>query len=326
MKQQANGLLPTEVRLEDAACPLGCEKEDEFLFTGHDLLHGLSGDYALVRCKSCGLIRTNPRPTPGTMGCYYPDDYGPYIGTTVQNELPAERRASLLRHFARKILELNMQRLPDMKPGRMLEIGCASGAFLQQMNGLGWKVTGIEFSRAAAENAKAAGFNVHAGALEDAPEPENYNDLVVGWMVLEHLHKPVLALQKLKNWTRPGARLVLSVPNAGSGDFALFGQYGYALQLPNHLYHYTPDTIEKVLRAGGWKLEKIHHQRLMSNWFGGLGQLLYYKGYDNGLVTWLRSYPRKAGKLHYLFFPLAALLAAFGQTGRMTVWARRIDD
>jgi len=327
VKQQANdGLFPMEVRLEDAPCPLGCENEDEFLFTGHDLLHGLPGEYALVRCKSCGLTRTNPRPTADTMGYYYPDNYGPYTGTIIKNVLPAKRRAPLLRRFVRKILELNMQRLPDMKPGSMLEIGCASGAFLQHMNNLGWKVAGIEFSPAAAENASAAGFDVHAGSLEDAPEPQNNYDLVVGWMVLEHLHKPVLALQKLNHWTQPGASLVLSVPNAGSADFHWFRQYNYALHLPNHLYHYTPDTVEKILRAGGWKLEKVHHQRLMSNWFGGLGQLLYFQGHDNRLVSWLRSYPRKAGKLHYLFFPLAVLLAAFGQTGRMTVWARRIDD
>lgn len=326
MNRPANKNIPMEVELEEAPCPLGCEDEAEFLFTAHDLLHDLSGDYVVVRCNHCGLMRTNPRPTAATMGHYYPDDYGPYIGTAVQNTLPVRHRLPLLRSLARKTLELNIQRLPDMKPGRMLEIGCASGAFLQQMNSRGWEVAGIEFSGIAADSTRAAGFKVHAGALEDAPEPEDLYDLVVGWMVLEHLHKPVYALQKLKNWTRPGARLVLSVPNAGSADFSLFRQYGYALHLPNHLYHYAPHTLEKVLRAGGWELEKIHHQRLMSNWFGGLGQMLYHKEYDNGLVAWLRSYPRKAGKLHYLFFPLAALLAAFGQTGRMTVWARRIDD
>ncbi|WP_456380203.1 class I SAM-dependent methyltransferase [Thiolapillus sp.] len=315
-----------EVALEEAPCPLGCEDETEFLFMAHDLLHDLSVDYAVVRCTHCGLMWTNPRPTAETMDYYYPDDYGPYIGTRVQHDLPARRRLPLLRSLARKMLELNIQRMPDMEPGRVLEIGCASGAFLQQMRSRGWEVAGIEFSHAAAEHARAAGFNVHAGTLEDAPEPQNSYDLVVGWMVLEHLHKPVLALQKLKNWTTPGARLVLSVPNAGSADFRWFRQYGYALHMPNHLYHYTPETLEKVLRAGGWKLEKVHHQRLLSNWFGGLGQVLYHKGHDNGLVTWLRSYPRKAGKLHYLFFPLALLLAAFGQTGRMTVWARRSDD
>ena len=74
---------------------------------------------------------------------------------------------------------------------------------------------GIEFSPKAAAVARALGYPVHAGSLETAPAPVEPFDLIVGWMVLEHLHDPVLALKKLNAWMKPGGWLVLSIPNAG---------------------------------------------------------------------------------------------------------------
>ncbi len=317
---------PPQVVTEDNPCILGCNSGDTRLFSGCDLLHGLPGEYRVVCCNDCGLTRTNPRPAPESMSYYYPDDYGPYQGTIANPSWPMRVSSSAVRRLARRLLELNVQRLPVIPPANMLEIGCASGAFLQQMKHKGWRVFGIEYSQVASDNARAAGLDVYTGALEDAPDPGWPFDLIVGWMVLEHLHDPVAVLKKLGNWADKNAWLVLSVPNAGSADFTLFHRYGYALQLPNHLYHYTPKTLAKVLYAGGWRLEKVYHQRLLSNWFGGMGQMLYQKGYNNRVVAWMKNYPSQAGKLHYLFFPLSVVLAWFGQTGRMTVWARRISD
>jgi SAM-dependent methyltransferase len=317
---------PSDVSIEHSSCVLGCDDEDSLLFSGHDLLHGLPGTYNVVRCGNCGLIRTNPRPTPDSIDYYYPDDYGPYKGTIADSNAPAPEHPSIVRRMVRRVLELNIQRLPVLKPGNMLEIGCASGAFLLQMKNKGWNVFGIEYSASASANARAAGLDVYTGTVEKAPDPDGSFDLIVGWMVLEHLHDPVGALKRIHRWADKDAWLVLSVPNAGSADFGVFRQCGYALQLPNHLYHYTPGTLKKILRAGGWRLEKVLHQRLLSNWFGGLGQMLSAKGYDNRIVGWMKSYPSRAGKLHYLFFPLSVILAWFGQTGRMTVWARRIPD
>jgi 2-polyprenyl-3-methyl-5-hydroxy-6-metoxy-1,4-benzoquinol methylase len=319
--------IPSDVNLEDCPCALGCAADSRILFSGVDTQNNLSGEYTVVKCEQCGLIRTNPRPTADTMGYYYPEDYAPYQGTVVDDAVSkvARTQSPILRRIAKRILEMNIQRLPSMEAGSMLEVGCASGSFLQVMQGKGWKVDGIEFSPSAADNARKSGFDVYTGSLEEAPDPEKKYDLIVGWMVLEHLHQPLRSLKKLRMWAKQDAMLVLSVPNAGSADFMWLKHDGYALQLPNHLYLFSPNSIEKLLKMAGWKLEKIHHQRIMSNWFGGLGQHLSAQGYNNRLITWLKAYPQKAGKLHYLFFPLAWFLALFGQTGRMTVWARCSD-
>ncbi len=309
-----------KVELESKGCPLGCPSGDDLVLAGKDRLHGLPGEFSVVKCRTCGLMRTNPRPTPESIGFYYPKDYTPYLGTKV--ETSDVRKLALWKRIVKKFITLNDTRVPTISPGRMLEIGCASGAYMHRMALNGWKVEGIEFSPDAAANARALGYPVHAGSLETAPEPNQPYDLIVGWMVLEHLHEPILALEKLRRWIRPGGRLVLSVPNAASWEFRLFKQRWYALQLPTHLTHFTPKTIRMVLTRSGWKTEQIMHQQNLGNLIASLGYCLEDLGASPGLVDKFVRFPEKLGWGHYVLFPLATLAGWFGQTGRMTIWAR----
>ena len=47
--------------VEDISCPLGCPRNDQIAYTGNDLLHGLAGSFTVVKCRTCDLMRTNPR-------------------------------------------------------------------------------------------------------------------------------------------------------------------------------------------------------------------------------------------------------------------------
>jgi 2-polyprenyl-3-methyl-5-hydroxy-6-metoxy-1,4-benzoquinol methylase len=261
------------------------------------------------------------------MGGYYPDDYGPYVGTKVQKS--GEKNVSNMRGFIKakikKIFRLNAQVLPVTRAGSLLEIGCASGAFMHQMAGLGWRVEGVEFSEKAARNAANLGLKVQAGSLEEAQLAHNAFDLVVGWMVLEHLHDPVGSLRKLRQCAKQDSWLVLSVPNAGSLEFRMFLDKWYALHLPNHLFHFTPSSIRKLLLKSGWSLEHVFHQRSLVNLAVSLGYVVREKGFER-LGKALIRFPENAKFWNYAFFPIAWLLSAFGQTGRMTIWARPIAE
>ena len=311
------------INQEDVSCPLGCHRKDIYVVTGRELLHDMPGMFTVVKCSSCGLMRTNPRPSPETIGFYYPENYGPYVETRVH---PGKRKsASLLKKLVspifRSVFNSNTTNLPAMEPGRMLELGCASGSYLHKMAAQGWQVQGIEFSENAAKAAAQLGYDVHAGPLETAPNPDEPFDLIVGWMVLEHLHDPVDCLNKLRQWAKPGAWLVLSVPNAGSFEFRIFKEKWYALQLPTHLHHFTPQTLENILQITGWKLEKVHHQRVLSNLIASTGYVLRDMGYVKMGQKFI-DFPEHAGRWNYVLHPLAWLFSVFGQTGRMTVWAR----
>ncbi len=261
------------------------------------------------------------------MSLYYPDDYGPHLGTRIVDEL-VDRRPAWRRHVSRvaeRWMNTNADRIPPVPPGRLLEIGCASGSYLHKMSKAGWAVEGIELSRLAAERALLSGHKVHVGTVESAPDPTQRFDLVVGWMVLEHLHDPVRALQRIHDWTNPGGWLVASVPNADCWEFRVFGSTWYALHLPNHLWHPTKETLRMVLEQGGWKLQRVFFHRDVRNVLGSLGYVLEDRGWFPRVGAWLKAFPGRGGRLSQILFPPAWLLAFLGQTGYMTTWARRED-
>jgi SAM-dependent methyltransferase len=208
----------------------------------------------------------------------------------------------------------------------MLEIGCASGSFMHKMFLDGWDVEGIELSPLAAENARSLGYPVHTGSIETATPLKKPFDLIVGWMVIEHLYDPVRSLEELRNWIKPDGWLVISLPDAGSLEFRIFGNAWYALQLPAHLYHYTPETLRAVLLRSGWRIERIFYQRVLYNLFPSIGYVLSDMGIRNSLTEGLIKFSRQAGIVNFFLYPVSLLLGAMGQTGRITVWARRAND
>ena len=119
--------------------------------------------------------------------------------------------------------------------------------------------------------------------------------------------------------------MIGSVPNAASLDFQLFRDAWYALQVPTHLYHFTPRTLTQLLIAAGFCDVKIQHQRILANYPPSLAYRLEDLWGPTRLV-WLRrslkEYVRAPQWVAMAAYPLAYAAAALGQTGRMTVWAR----
>jgi SAM-dependent methyltransferase len=190
----------------------------------------------------------------------------------------------------------------------------------------GWKVEGIELSEAAAESARLFGNSVYTGSIESAPDPNHLYDLVVGWMVLEHVYDPLAALKKLHGWTKPGGWLAISMPNADTLEFHLFKDAWYALQLPTHLYHYTPRTLEMLLARAGWEMVTVFHQRILTNLVASLGHWLQDKKPMSRLPVYLINFPGSGVVGNLLLYPIAYVLSLFGQTGRMTVWAKKNNE
>jgi 2-polyprenyl-3-methyl-5-hydroxy-6-metoxy-1,4-benzoquinol methylase len=285
---------------------------DRLVLEGRDRLHGVDGIYRVVRCVTCGLMRTNPRPSAASMGAYYPDDYVPYQTSAAAPSAPQGRLT--------RLLGLTTRIAPAIAKGRLLELGCASGGYLEHMRRDGWVVEGIEFSAGAASQALDKGLDVQVATVESARAPREPVDVIAAWMVLEHLHEPVRALRSMRSWVRPGGYLIASVPDAGALERRVFGDRWYALQLPTHLFHYTPQTLARVLEAGGWTLERITWQKNCNNLLWSLEYLAGDKrwGALTRAVRWLRVAPA-ASKLRIL---LSWILGVTRQSGRIEFWAR----
>ena len=204
---------------------MGCKATADVVVTGFDRQHRVGGRFPVVRCRDCGLLRTTPRPTRQTIAAYYPASYAPY------QRCPARIHASRTprrgpRGALVRLADPRSEWTPDLAPGRMVEFGCSSGVFMQFMAAKGWRVTGIEPSPDASARAREAGLDVLTGSLEEAPNPPGPAQLVVGWMVFEHLHDPRLALARFRDWVAPDGWLALSVPDCGGLEARAFATPG----------------------------------------------------------------------------------------------------
>jgi 2-polyprenyl-3-methyl-5-hydroxy-6-metoxy-1,4-benzoquinol methylase len=220
------------------------------MLTGRDLLHGLPGQFTLVKCQRCGLMYQDPQPTPEELEPYYPPDYEAHVGTQRQR-LGWLRRLDY--HYGIEKRRRAIQR--HIQPGRMFDIGCATGAFLDGMREHGWDVEGIEPGVQAANYAREVlGLQVQSITLEAARLEPASLDLATMWNVLEHLSDPQQALHQIRESLRPGGLLVFAVPNVESYDRRLFGRYWAGYDLPRHLFAFPPATLTRMIQAAGFAI------------------------------------------------------------------------
>jgi 2-polyprenyl-3-methyl-5-hydroxy-6-metoxy-1,4-benzoquinol methylase len=134
--------------------------------------------------------------------------------------------------------------------GRLLEIGCASGFFLDAAHRAGFQVTGVEPSEEQAELARArVAADVRAGFLEDIGFETGSFDVSCAWHVLEHIPEPVEGLRLLRAALRPGGTLALEVPNAGSRQALRLGALWPHWDPAHHVNHFTCDALERQCAA-----------------------------------------------------------------------------
>lgn len=145
------------------------------------------------------------------------------------------------------------------KGGRLLEVGFGRGALLKEVRALGWEVSGVEVSKYAVDNAREAGLEAHLGDLLDANLEDNSFDVVVFRHVLEHIEKPLRAVEEAHRILKPGGRLVIRVPNIDSIESRLAGQDWFHLDVIYHLHNFTPASLSLLLGQAGFCCVKVSH-------------------------------------------------------------------
>lgn len=210
------------------------------------------------------------------------------------------------------------------KKPRALELGCATGQYLIQLQDAGWQATGIELGERPATIAKESGLNVHRGTLETTDLQAEQFELVAAWKVIEHVPDAKATLRRLNTLLRPGGTLLLSIPNAGSWESRFFGKSWYVWELPRHLHHFTPASIRKLLEECGFTNITIIHQRNLSNVVGSLALSILARWPESRFGRRLLRYPdRPTTATKLVLAPFAHLLAWMRQGGRLTISAKR---
>jgi SAM-dependent methyltransferase len=275
--------------METVSCDLcGSCRAREVLRQG-DLLHEISREiFTVVRCMDCGLGYLNPRPTAEEIGRYYPDQYfapaEPGRKTGIEKSVkrfsrrvkrwimedfygyPGAGRGSAWRILRKGILWPEQLRrrwvgrdlMPWIGGGRLLDVGCGPGGNLKVFQDQGWDVYGVEFSQAAAAQARArVGDRIHEGELETAPYEDETFDVIFLSHSLEHFLSPSRALMRIHRLLAPQGRLVIAVPNADSLEARLFGAAWVPWDPPRHLYHFTPATLRRLLEKCAFRAIRL---------------------------------------------------------------------
>jgi SAM-dependent methyltransferase len=261
-----------KTRLEYTNCDLcGEDKTTLFLEAVSDVTQE---KFNIVRCTNCGLIYLNPRPVKEIIGRYYPaESYYSYQDFTDKklNYRECLKQASLEGYYNpknvfKKFLSWLLVRnflivVPRGMKGRLLDVGCGSGEFLNQMKNFGWEVYGVEINQKSADMGNKRGLNIFCGELGGADFPENFFDVVVLSQTLEHVYSPGSYLDKIHRLLKEEGLLIIGVPNIGCLEIQIFGRNCHALDVPRHLHFLTVSSLRRYLKRSGFEVEKVKSKK-----------------------------------------------------------------
>ncbi len=209
---------------------------------------GWEGVYGglLSRCTSCGLHATSAQPE-----FVYDETYFTEDGTAGYNFESEFARAYDAARFESELRRLEARGLK----GSVLDIGCASGAFLVHAQARGWEVAGVEVADFARERTESLLGVPLARSLDGLPAGRSF-DVVTLHHVLEHIHEPLPFLRD-EVAPRVGRLLVVEVPNFSSLASRVHGPRWRDLRPDQHVFHYTPALLSRLLSLAGFRPVRV---------------------------------------------------------------------
>lgn len=233
------------------ACPI-CNhtKLNNYLSSNDYFLSGQ--DFEIVACDNCGFRFTNPRPEADKLGSYYKSN--DYISHSNKSKGVFSTAYQLVRNYTlsqkQKLIEMYSAK------GTILDIGCATGHFLNQMQKIGWKTLGIEPDSDTRNKAiDTFGLQVF-DELKLETIPKGSIDVITMWHVLEHVADLNARVAQLEKLVSEKGVVFIAVPNSNSYDAAYYKKQWAAYDVPRHLYHFTINDISLLFSNYGFKLEK----------------------------------------------------------------------
>jgi SAM-dependent methyltransferase len=208
-------------------------------------------EYGIVKCENCGLIFFPLRQLQAAPEELYRKEY--FQGGEYSDY--GSDKAIFQKNFTARVRELSSRG----KGGKLLEIGCAYGFFLQ-LAGEHFQAKGIDISSDAAKYAKdTLGLNAEAGNFLDLPDEVAAYDVICMWDTIEHLAAPMDYLKKAAIWLKPGGSLILTTGDIHSLLARARGSKWRQIHPPTHLYYFDQKTITRALGTAGLKVVSIKY-------------------------------------------------------------------
>lgn len=238
--------------------------------------------FSIWECNACTTRFTQDVPSQEAIGAYYASEN--YISHSDTKKGIINSLYHLVRKRtlgAKKRLVISETR---MKQGRILDIGCGTGAFLHTMQEAAWEITGLE-PDAAARAKSAELYHIHPqepGRLFELA-PSSYHAISM-WHVLEHVHDLHGYMKQIADLLAANGKLFIAVPNYTSRDAAKYASNWAAYDVPRHLYHFSPQGMEKLLSMHGLKLTSVKPM-----WYDSFYVSMLSEQYTNGKGNMLKA-------------------------------------
>jgi 2-polyprenyl-3-methyl-5-hydroxy-6-metoxy-1,4-benzoquinol methylase len=185
--------------------------------------------------------------------------------------------------YLEKILEFTYQ-------GRLLDVGCNIGLFLNFAQKYGFDPVGVEINDdCASYGKKQFKINIINGKVESAAFLDDSFDVVTLFDVLEHIPDFNSLLIEIKRILKPNGLLLIQSPNIDSIMASVTKSKWNWLSVPDHLYHFTPDTLIKLLVKHNYQVKKIYTWEPAEDFYNNLITLMKFAGimgkiFEKGMI------------------------------------------
>lgn len=191
-----------------------------------------------VKCLDCGMAFASREPSSSELDAMYSS----YPIRAELNTVTRIRFHQLLDEFEKY-----------RSTGRLIDVGCGSGFFLDVASERGWEVHGTEYDQGVVDSCAARGIHMRQGPLDVRNYEPGTFDLVTSFEVLEHLVHPQEELTYFHQLLRPGGALYFTTPNYNALSRKIAGSGWTIVNYPEHLNLYTASTIGNALGRAGFR-------------------------------------------------------------------------
>ena len=212
----------------------------------------------IVRCKNDWFVYLSPRPTYSHIRAFH-------------HQFVRQDNLELFDSYRRRTLEREARTIQQLKrPGKLLDIGCATGTFLGHFRAPPWRLHGVEPAPVGAELARTrAGADVFCGTLREAVYPSKYFDVVTVLDAFFYFPAPLRELGEIRRILKDDGLLAIEIPgfryrkvrDRGLICYLADGRWSRISPRNPDLYYFSPATLKALLDNAGFRIRQVIPQQ-----------------------------------------------------------------
>lgn len=257
--------------------------------------YSVSGEwFELRRCEGCWLKKTYPQPEEAKIGKYY---------ASLEYISHSDTRKGLtnkLYHWARSFMMQQkynwVKATCGKEKGWLLDVGAGTGHFAHYMQTHGWDVVALEPDESARKVASEK-LGIRIEPLEAlVHQKEQSFDVITLWHVLEHVYDIGGYMNHFHSLLTEDGSLIIAVPNHTSTDAKRYGSQWAAYDVPRHLWHFSPASMEFLFKKHGFEMTRqqampldAFYVSLLSEKYNGNDFFGPVAAFVSGLKSYLKS-------------------------------------